>query len=84
MGNSQRQEPFAALPPVANSLVQPLTGAVDAGALNDLLNQEREEEWQRRLRSLQEWIAELLIRNQQLRMALRDSEINHQFIDANE
>jgi hypothetical protein len=84
MGNSQRQESFAAMLPVADSPVQPLTGAVEAGPQDDLSGQIREEEWQRRLRSLQEWIAELLIRNQQLRMALWDSTSDHQFMDANE
>jgi hypothetical protein len=33
-------------------------------------NRELEEEWQDRLRSLQQWICELLIKNQQLRMSL--------------
>ena len=30
------------------------------------------EEWQRRFRSLREWICQLLIKNQQLRMALME------------
>jgi hypothetical protein len=37
---------------------------------NQHLNWELEEEWQERLRSLQQWICELLIKNQQLRMSL--------------
>ena len=31
----------------------------------------QEEFWQERLRSMQEWICELLIKNQQLRMSIR-------------
>jgi len=31
-----------------------------------------QEEWQARLQGLQEWICELLIKNQQLRMALME------------
>jgi len=37
---------------------------------NQHANWELEEEWQDRLRSLQQWICELLIKNQQLRMSL--------------
>jgi hypothetical protein len=40
------------------------------------LGQEREEDWPRNLHSLQEWICELLIRNQELRMSLLDSAHN--------
>jgi hypothetical protein len=39
-------------------------------------DQEREEDWHRSLRSLQECICELLIRNQELRMLLLDSAAN--------
>ena len=45
---------------------------------DDLRSQEREEDWQRRLLGLQKWVAELLIKNQQLRAALWDSPINNQ------
>jgi hypothetical protein len=37
---------------------------------NQHANRELEEEGQERLRSLQQWICELLIKNQQLRMSL--------------
>ena len=45
---------------------------------DSLRSQEREEEWQQRLLSLQEWIAELLLKNQQLRIALWDTPTNIQ------
>ena len=45
---------------------------------DDLRSQERDEDWQRRLLSLQKWVAELLIKNQQLRAALWDSPTNIQ------
>jgi len=32
------------------------------------------EEWQNRLRSLQDWVCQLLIKNQQLRMALMEAQ----------
>jgi hypothetical protein len=72
MCNRPHQEPFADSLPGIDSPLQPLTVAVNAGSQNDLSSQEREEEWQRRVLGLQEWIAELLIRNQQLRMSLLD------------
>jgi hypothetical protein len=81
MCDSQRQESFAVSLPGMHSTVQPLTVAVEAGSQYDLPSQEREEEWQRRVLSLQEWVAELLIRNQQLRMLLLDSAINPQSVE---
>lgn len=41
-----------------------------AGFLEDAPIANPQEEWETRLRSLQEWICELLIKNQQLRMEL--------------
>jgi len=38
-----------------------------------LPDQTREEEWQERLRCAQQWICELLIKNQQLRMSLESA-----------
>ena len=81
MSDRQHQEPFADSLPGIDSPLQPLTVAVNAGSQNDLSSQEREEEWQRRVLSLQEWVAELLIRNQQLRMLLLDSAINPQSVE---
>jgi hypothetical protein len=37
---------------------------------NQQTNWDLEKEWQERLRSLQQWICELLLKNQQLRMSL--------------
>jgi hypothetical protein len=48
------------------------------------LGQEREEEWRRILHSLQKCICELLIRNQELRMSLLDSAIEHQSREADQ
>ena len=44
-----------------------IAGYPPAMSIND-----SQEEWQMRLRSLQEWICQLLIKNQQLRMALME------------
>jgi hypothetical protein len=38
-----------------------------------LPDQVREEEWQERLRCAQQWVCELLIKNQQLRMSLESA-----------
>jgi hypothetical protein len=59
-----------------------LTVPSKAGLQNDERDHEREEDWQQRLRSLQECICELLIQNQQLRMSLLDSATNHQSREA--
>ena len=52
-----------------SDVVEPATQYEESG-------QEREEDWRRSLRSLQECICELLIRNQELRMSLLDSATN--------
>jgi hypothetical protein len=41
--------------------------AVPVGRVSNLATEDSHEEWQSRLRSLQQWICELLIKNQQLR-----------------
>jgi hypothetical protein len=84
MSDRQHQEPFADSLPGIDSPLRPLTVAVNAESQNDLPSQEREEEWQRLVLSLQEWIAELLIRNQQLRMSLLASATNPQAIEDRE
>ncbi len=38
---------------------------------------DREERWNRRLRSLEEWVCVLLIKNQELRMSLRNDTANN-------
>jgi hypothetical protein len=74
MAAQQRREPFAQAPAFAFASVQRLTGAPDAGRLHEQPYQRLEEEWQDRLRSLQQWICELLLKNQQLRMLLESAE----------
>ena len=39
--------------------------------------EKRGETWNRRLRSLEEWVCELLIKNQELRMSLRNDTANN-------
>jgi hypothetical protein len=75
MASHQLQESFAQVHhggPVPR--VQRLSNASVAESRyeqpNQQANRELEEEWQDRLRSLQRWICELLIKNQQLRMSL--------------
>lgn len=46
--------------------------------------QEREEDWRRSLRSLQECVCELLFENQKLRMSLLDSATGDKSAEANE
>jgi len=54
------------------------TDAVEPRMQDEEPGQEREEDWRRSLRSLQECICELLIRNQELRMSLLDLATNCQ------
>ena len=74
MAVQQPREPFAHAPVFAFASVQRLTGAPDAGWPHEQPYQRREEEWQDRLRSLQQRICELLLKNQQLRMLLESAE----------
>ena len=83
MRDRQPQESFAALPSGNDHSVRPLTGPFDGELERYKPGQEREEEWQQRLRSMQEWICHLLIRNQQLRMAL-DSEVSRRSRETNQ
>jgi hypothetical protein len=46
--------------------------AAPAGNVSNFATETPHEEWQSRLRSLQQWICELLIKNQQLRCALME------------
>jgi hypothetical protein len=70
MAAQQRQEPFTQAPAGPIAPVQRLTGAPVEGLRHEQPGQGLEEEWQDRLRSLQQLICELLIKNQQLRMSL--------------
>jgi hypothetical protein len=47
-----------------------------AAFLKDAPIADLQEEWETRLRTLQEWICELLIKNQQLRMELMEMKAN--------
>jgi hypothetical protein len=51
---------------------------------NELWVEEQQKEWLPSMRNLQEWICELLIENQQLRMSLRNSTTSHQYMEADE
>jgi hypothetical protein len=48
------------------------------GTLSELLATGQHEDWQTSFRGLQQWICELLIKNQQLRMALMDMKSREQ------
>ena len=62
-----RREPFAQIE--SSDLMQ---RAATTDFLPELLAGGLPDEWQMRLRSLQQWVCELLIKNQQLRMALME------------
>ncbi len=51
-----------------------IPGPVITGYPSELSMEDLHDEWQCRLRSLQEWICQLLIKNQQLRMALMEAQ----------
>jgi hypothetical protein len=75
------QEPFAQAHAGTLEPVQRLRSASVAGRRHEQPDQRVEEQWHERLRSLQRCICELLIKNQQLRMAL-ESTTNHQAREA--
>ena len=77
MRDRQPQKSFAASPSGNDPSGRPLTGPFDGELERDKPGQEREEELQQRLSSLQEWICHLLMKNQQLRMSL-DSAVSRQ------
>jgi hypothetical protein len=67
--SEQPQEPFGKVTAPPNEPLQHLASQVIAGPQNG--EPERgAEEWQDRLRSLEQWVCELLIKNQRIRMAL--------------
>jgi len=55
---------------VSNLAAEDSTKKLEIGMSNP--SYDSHEEWQSRLRSLQQWICELLIKNQQLRLALME------------
>ncbi len=81
MAVQQYQEPFAQAHAGTIERMQRLRGASVAGLRHEQPDQGLEEEWDERLRSLQRCICELLIKNQQLRMAL-ESTTRHQAKEA--
>jgi hypothetical protein len=74
MTSHEPQQSFAQIHGGPVPRLQRSTNPPVAGSRQEQPNQqpnwELEEEWQDRLRSLQQWICELLIKNQQLRMSL--------------
>ena len=63
--------------PACTASAQRQTDAVEARPQYEEPGEEREEEWRQSLCRLQEWICELLIKNQELRMSLLDSATIH-------
>jgi len=53
-----------------------IPGPLITGYSSEVSIEDLREEWQSRLRSLQDWICQLLIKNQQLRMALSEAQAN--------
>jgi hypothetical protein len=70
MAAQQRQERFAQAHAGANTGEQGLTNSLAAGPQRAPPSKRPEEDLQEQLRILQEWICELLIKNQQLRESL--------------
>jgi hypothetical protein len=81
MATQQYQEPFTQAHASTIGPVQRLRGASVAGLRYEQADLGLEEEWYERLRSLQRCVCELLLKNQQLRMAL-ESTTNHRAEEA--
>ena len=76
MCDCRHRDPFAT--PTACAASEPRqTDGVEARTQYDRPGDEREDTDGQSLHSLQKWICELLIKNQELRMSLLDSETNH-------
>jgi hypothetical protein len=65
--------PFSQDAPVNSAKRATVTVPVDR--VRNPAAEDSQEEWQTRLRSLEQWICELLIKNQQLRWALMEMEL---------
>jgi hypothetical protein len=74
MDSEQRQKPFGETTAGSNTLLQRLASRVIAGPQYEEPAR-GPEEWQDHLRSLEQWVCELLIKNQQLRMALESTTV---------
>jgi len=70
MTTQQRQKPFGQAPADTIASLQRLMSAPVSGQRHEQPDPELEEQWQDRLRILQQWICELLLENQKLRMSL--------------
>jgi hypothetical protein len=81
MCDRQHRESHAPLPSCTAS-AQPQSDAVETRMQYEEPGQEREEDLRRSLHSLQEFVCELLIQNQELRMSLLASTGNHHFGEA--
>ena len=73
---------FPALPPASAASTLRRAETLGVRPQYEQPGDEREEQWSKSLRGLQEWICELLIQNQELRMSLLDSATNHQSWEA--
>ena len=76
MCDRQHRESHAPLPGCTAS-AQPQSDAVETRMQYEEPGQEREKDLRRSLHSLQEFVCELLIQNQELRMSLLASASNH-------
>ena len=72
MNTEQRQKPFGDATAGSVTRLQRLASRVIAGPQYEEPAQ-RPEEWQDHLRGLQQWVCELLIKNQELRLALESA-----------
>jgi len=72
MNTEQRQKPFGKVGAWSVTPLQRLPGRVIEGPQYEEPTQ-GPEEWRDLLRSLQQWVCELLIKNQELRMALESA-----------
>lgn len=70
MTTQQRPEPFVQASPDAIASLQRLMSAPVSSLRHEQSDPRLEEQRQDRLRILQQWICELLFKNQQLRMSL--------------
>ena len=83
MCDRQHREPFTT-PTSCTASARRQTDAVEPRMQCEETSQEREEDWRRSLHSLREWICELLIKNQELRMLLLESATNYQSREADQ
>ena len=72
MDSEQRQKPFGKATAGFNTPLQRVAIRVIAGPQYEEPTQ-GPDDWQDHLRSLQQWVCELLIKNQELRMALESA-----------